>query len=264
MTKLGQIKMRMRSVLVLVGFVLLFSLNVRSQDEDIIKKLFQDAIEAMGGEAYLNVKDMTSEGQFFQFNSQGENSGLIKFVDYTKLPDKSRHESGNKKRDLDISVFNLEKNEGWIQEGQKDTREAKPEEMRSFRSVVKHSIDTIFHYRYKDPENKLFYMGPGEGKDVTLELVKIVDPENDETTVYFDRISKLPARIEYRDINNRGIRVRLVDEFSQWHVIQGVNTPMRVDGSLNGRRASQTFVLKISYNTNIPDSFFSKPLPPKK
>jgi hypothetical protein len=255
--------MKIKRLWMLLGFVVLFPWSIYSQDEDVIKTLFQDAITAMGGEAYSNVKDMTSEGQYFAFNSQGENSGLIKFVDYTKLPDKSRHESGNKRRDLDITVFNLEKNEGWILEGQKETRDAKPEEMRGFRSVVKHSIDAIFHFRYKDPDNKLFYLGPGEGKDVTLEVVKIVDPENDETTVYFDRISKLPARIEYRDINSRGIRLRLVDEFSQWHLIQGVNTPMRVDGSVNGRRSSQTFVLKITYNTNIPDSFFSKPMPLK-
>jgi hypothetical protein len=57
--------------------------------------------------------------------------------------------------------------------------------------------------------------------------------------------------------------MRVVDEFSQWHVIQGINTPLRIDGFLNGRRASQTFVLKITYNNNLQDSFFSKPVPPK-
>jgi hypothetical protein len=250
-------------MLVLLGLISVFASNVQAQDEAVIRGLFQDAIEAMGGEAYLNVKDMTSEGQFFQFNRDGDNSGLIKYVDYTRLPDKSRHEAGNKKRDQEISVFNLEKNEGWILEGQKGTREAKPEEMRSFRSVVKHNIDTIFHFRYKDSENRLFYLGPGEGKDVILEMVKIVDPENDETTVFFDRISKLPARIEYREVDSRGVRLRLVDEFSQWHMIQGVNTPLRIDGYVNGRRSQQTFVLKIVYNTNIPDILFSKPVPPK-
>jgi hypothetical protein len=237
--------------------------KARTQDDDIVRRLFQDAIQAMGGDAYLNVKDMVSEGQYFAFNNEGESSGLIRFSDYTKLPDKSRHESGNKKKDQEITVFNLEKNEGWILEGQKGARDANPEEMRRFGNLVKHSIDIIFHYRYKDPENKLFYLGPGEGNDLTLEMVKILDPENDETTVYFDRISKLPAKIEYREMNRRGIRLRLVDEFSQWHIFQGVNTPMRVDGYVNGRRATQSFVLKITYNNNLPDSFFSKPVPPK-
>lgn len=255
--------MYLRRLLLILGLCCALAPHVRSQDDETIKKLFQDAIQTMGGEAFLDAKDMYSEGQYFGFNNEGASSGLIRFVDYTKLPDKSRHESGNKKKELDITIFNLEKNEGWILEGQKETREATPEEMKGFRNVVKHSLDTIFRYRYKDPENRLFYLGPGDGPEFTLELVKIVDPENDETTVYFDRISKLPAKIEYRVLNRRGVRVRMVDEFSQWHVMQGINTPMRVDSYTNGRRATQNFLLKIAYNTNIPDSTFTKPVPPK-
>lgn len=261
---MGHIAMSIKRLLLIFAFVTAFTpIYVRSQDEEIIQKLFQDAIEAMGGDVFTNAKDMVSEGQYFGFDNEGRNSLPTNFKDYTKLPDKSRHESGNRKNVLEISVFNLEKNEGWIYDPVHGTREAKPEEMKDFNNVVKHSMDIIFRYRYKDSENKLFYLGPGEGHDVTLEMVKIVDPENDETTVYFDRISKLPAKIEYREINSHGVRMRVVDEFSQWHVIQGINTPLRIDGFLNGRRASQTFVLKIAYNNNLPDSFFSKPVPPK-
>ncbi len=255
--------MRIKSLILISWAVLLFAPQGRSQDEETIQKLFQDAIETMGGDTFLNVKDMTSEGQFFMFDNEGNSSGLIKFVDYTRLPDKSHREEGNRKSELEITVFNLEKNEGWIYDPAKGTREAKPEEMKDFKSAVKHSLDTIFRYRYKDPQNKLFYLGPGEGQEVTLELVKMVDPDNDETTIYFDRISKLPAKIEYREVNRRGIRVRYVDEYSQWHMVQGVNTPLRYDTYLNGRRYVQSFVLKITYNTNIPDSFFAKPIPPK-
>jgi hypothetical protein len=253
----------MKKWMLTLGLILAFASYGRSQDEEKIKELFQGAIEAMGGDDFLNVKDMVSEGQFFMFNREGENSSLIKFSDYTKLPDKSRHESGNRKGDLEITVFNLGKNEGWIVEGQKPVREAKPDEMTSFRNVVKHSLDIIFRDRFKDPTIKLFYLGTGEGLEVTNDIVKLVDPENDETLVYFDRISKLPAKIEYHEINRRGIRMHLVDEFSQWHVYQGVNTPLRIDSYVNGRRASQTFVLKITYNNDLPDSFFSKPVPEK-
>lgn len=234
-----------------------------AQDEEKIQRLFRDAIEAMGGETYMNVTDMVSEGRAFGFNYEGASSLPVKFKDYTKFPDKSRFEAGNRKKELDITVFNLANNEGWILEGQKEVREAKPEEMEGFRNTVKHSIDMIFRFRYKDPENKLFYMGPGEGKEGSLELVKLVDPENDEVVVYFDRISRLPAKIEYRVMNERGVRQRRVDEFSQWHKKQGVNTPLRIDGYVNGRRLSQHFVLTITYNNDLPDSFFTKPAPLK-
>jgi hypothetical protein len=232
----------------------------QGQDEEKIQELFTSAIQAMGGDAYLKVTDASSKGQRFFFNNQGENSGLIKFSDYTKLPDKSRYEEGNKKNDLDITVFDLKNNVGWRLEGQKEVREAKPEEMKDFRDSVKHSLEGIFRFRYRNPENKLFYLGPGEGHDVLLEMVKMIDPDNDDITIYFDRISKLPVKVEYRILSKMGIRQRLVDEFSQWHMFQGVNTPLRTDSYINGRRFLQHFITEITYNSNLPDSLFTKPV----
>ena len=253
----------MKKILLTFTIAIVFIQFSRGQDEGKIQKLFQDAIQAMGGETYLNVTDMVSEGQAFRFSHEGASSLPVKFADYTRFPDKSRFELGNRKKELDITVFNLGQNEGWILEGQKETREATPEEMDGFKNAMKHSIDMIFRFRYKDPANKLFYMGPGEGKDVTLDIVKLVDQENDDVLIYFDRISKLPAKIEYRDINDKGVRQHHIEEFTQWFMKQGVNTPLRVDGYLNGRRLSQQFLLKITYNNNLQDSFFSKPVPPK-
>lgn len=263
MHRLGSPGKHMKKMLVLCALVFVPVPFSCGQDEGKIQKLFQDAIQAMGGEAYLNVTDMVSEGQTFAFNFEGASSLPVKYSDYTKFPDKSRFELGNRKKERDVTVFNLGTNEGWILEGQKETRDATPEEMESFKKAVKHSIDMIFRFRYKDPANRLFYVGTGEGKDDRLEIVKLVDPENDEVLVYFDRITKLPAKIEYRDINNKGVRQRHVEEFSQWFMKQGVNTPLRVDGYLNGRRRSQNFILKIAYNSNLQDSFFSKPVPLK-
>jgi hypothetical protein len=224
-----------------------------------IQTLFEDAIAAMGGDAFIGVSDMVSDGQYFMFNNRGESSGLIKFTDYTKLPDKSRFELGNRKNELEITIFDLAKNEGWIIEGQQEARNATEDEMKSFAAAANHSIDNIFRFRWKDPENKLFFIGPGEGADVTRDVVRLINSENDEVIIYFDRISKLPARIEYQQINNRGIRVRNADEYSQWHKIQGVLTPMRIDSYTNGRRSSQQFILKLTYNNNLRDDFFTKP-----
>jgi len=232
--------------------------------EEKIRILFEDAISAMGGDAFINVSDMNSVGQYFMFNNRGDSSGLIKFTDYTKLPDKSRFEMGNKKNEMEITIFDLAKNEGWIIEGQREPRSASEDEMKSFLASANHSLDNIFRFRWKDPQNKLFYLGPGEGADITRDIVRLIDPENDEVIIYFDRVSKLPARIETQRINERGVRVRVADEYSQWHKIQGILTPMRIDSYTNGRRSSQQFLLKLSYNINLRDDFFSKPEPKTK
>src|SRR5215831_595626 len=113
---------RMR--VLLAALLLSIPETVPGQDDEKIQKLFRDAIEAMGGEKFLKVDDIVTEGNYFLFDRDGNSSGLIKYNDYTKLPDKSRNELGNKKKERDIVVFNLEKNEGWILEGQKETRAA--------------------------------------------------------------------------------------------------------------------------------------------
>ncbi len=252
-----------KPLIILAAVILGFLPYGSAQEQERIQKLFQDAIQAMGGPVYLAVKDMVSNGQMFFFDREGYSSNKIDFDDSTKLPDKSRFELGNKKKLRDVTVFNLETNEGWILEGQKDTRNATPEEMQDFRNAVKHSLETIFRYRYKDPANSLFYLGPGTGADIRLEVVRLLDPENDEVNIYFDRASRLPVKLMYRGLDKRGVQTRTVVEFSQWHSIQGVNTPLRIDTFVNGRKHSQMFILKIRYNNGLQDSFFSKPVPPK-
>jgi hypothetical protein len=90
-----------------------------------------------------------------------------------------------------------------------------------------------------------------------------LDPENDTVTIYFDRSSKLPAKLEYREMSRSGVQLRMVDEFSQWFLVQGVRLPLRTDRFVNGRKSSQAFVTRITLNNQLPDSFFSKPVPPK-
>ncbi len=235
---------------------------VRGQDEERITKLFKDAIQALGGEVYLKVVDIASEGNYFPIDRFGNTLGLARFNDYTRLPDKSRFELGSRRLERDVSVFDLQKNEGWILQGQKPTRDATPEELADFKKAVKHNIEAIFRFRYQDPNNKLFYLGPSEN-NVQQEMVRLIDPENDEVTIYFDRMSRLPAKLEYQSVDKRGVRLRVVQEFSQWHMIQGINTTMRIDTYENGRQVSQQFVEKIAYNGNLPDSTFAKPVPPK-
>jgi len=243
--------------------LVLASTPALGQDQEKIRGLFEAAIAAMGGDTYLRVTDIVTEGNYFLFNREGDSSGLIKYMDWTQLPDKSRNELGNKKKLKDVTVFDLAASRGWILEGQKETRDATPEEMKSFRKAVKHSIENIFRTRWKDPANKLFYHGPGEGSDVRYEQVQLIDPENDTVTVFFDRVKRLPARIEFKDVSPRGVQLREVEEYDQWHVIQGVNTPIRVARFSNGRKAAQLFVTQVIYNSTIPDSMFSKPVPPK-
>src|SRR5512140_623360 len=67
-------------------------------------------IVALGGDAYLNIQDMTQEGRTYGF-SHGESSGGAPFWRFYKWPDKERLEL-TKQRDW-IIIHNGDK--GWEQ-----------------------------------------------------------------------------------------------------------------------------------------------------
>ncbi len=48
-------------------------------------------------------------------------------------------------------------------------------------------------------------------------------------------------------------------EFSNWHTIDGVHTPLRIDRYVDGKIASQRFLEKISFNVTIPPDHFLEP-----
>jgi len=102
----------------LAGFLCAGSaLPANAQDETLMpeqsaakaKQLIQAAIQAQGGNAYLNVRDVTCTAQVSQFDHGGNLSGYDKEIEYLIPPDKERDEN-LPKRNI-ITVFNGDK--GW-------------------------------------------------------------------------------------------------------------------------------------------------------
>jgi hypothetical protein len=71
------------------------------------KQIIDQAIQALGGQAYLNITDMKSEGRAYSFHHGEPNSLGIVFWRFRKFPDKDRIEL-TKKRDV-IQIYNGDK-----------------------------------------------------------------------------------------------------------------------------------------------------------
>src|SRR6202790_2723812 len=56
------------------------------------KQVLQQVVTALGGQAYLNVRDTDCQGRVAQFGSNGAVSGYTQFHDMWLLPDKNRTE----------------------------------------------------------------------------------------------------------------------------------------------------------------------------
>src|SRR5438270_12445854 len=63
--------------------------------------LLDQAVAALGGDAFLNVKTEKLQGRVYSFR-RDRLTGLAVVVEYIKYPDKRRDEYGKKKEDIEI------------------------------------------------------------------------------------------------------------------------------------------------------------------
>ena len=83
------------------------SVPVDQENARKAKAVLDQAIQALGGSAYLNIQDISQEGRTYSFYHGRPNSLGIVFWRFYKFPDKDRIEL-TKKRDV-IYVYNGDK-----------------------------------------------------------------------------------------------------------------------------------------------------------
>ena len=222
------------------------------------RQVVDAAIEAMGGKAYLDIQNSHSTGENFIFDRDG-NKGFARYEDWTVYqPVKWRFQTG-KGKNADVDIYNLELNKGWSKEG-KYVEEIKPEKIEDFRKNASRDMDLILRHRLGEEGLKLFYYGPddvaGEGN---YEAVEFLDSTNQSVIMFFDLKTHLPVKLETQTSDKMGLRHKEETEFLNWHTIQNVNTPLRLDVRVDGEMSQQRFVETIEYNLALSDDLFLEP-----
>jgi hypothetical protein len=249
---------------VLTGLILVSNLALASDDpEKKAREVVKASIEAMGGDAYLNVESLASKGRYFWFRKGRK--AFSYYQDWSVLdPVKSRFQLGKEKKPEYVSVRNLELGKGWDQEGV-EVDEVPEEELDDFRLSVKQDFDYILRKRLNEEGMTLYYYGPDEiDGGGEYEAVEFLDATNISVIVFFDREEHLPAKLETSYTDKMGIKHTREQEFANWHEIQGIYMPLRFDTFVDDELSSQRFVEEITLNSTIPAEFFLKPTVTKK
>ncbi|HXK59803.1 MAG TPA: hypothetical protein PLP42_07885 [Acidobacteriota bacterium] len=246
-------------------FFLLFTAHASLRaDAAKAREVIDAAIEAMGGQAYRDVKNAHSSGQYFIFDREGR-KGHAQYRDWTVFdPVKWRFQLGEGKRQS-VQIYNLEVAQGWTLEGKDTVKEAKPEDIEEFRKSVKRDLDILLRKRVDEEGMNLYYYSPddvaGTGES---EAVEFLDSTNQSVIIFFDTKTHLPIKLETQITDKLGLRHKEEVEYITWHTIQNVRTPLRIDVLVDGKVSQQRFVEKIEYNVAIPEDFFLEPKVEKK
>jgi hypothetical protein len=141
--------------MVLAGVCLAEATSAAAQDDQFLmpeqsaakaRQILDRAVEALGGNAYLSVHDVTCIGRIGQFDHAGEVIGFGKFIDYAQPPLKERQEN-LPKRNI-ISVFNGDK--GWdLDRG--GVSDAPLSDRTDFQEDVLKDLDNILRRRSHEP-----------------------------------------------------------------------------------------------------------------
>jgi hypothetical protein len=251
--------------IVLAGASLAGTHTAAAQDQDTTvlmpeqssakaKDLLQQAIQALGGNAYLGVHDVTCTGRLSQFDHAGNLGGYMHFVDYAKPPDKDRNEN-LPKRNL-IEVYNGDK--GWVLD-RGGVSDAPLGNLATIQEDTKKDLDNILRSRIKEPDMIFRYAGTDVVDLKQVDWVELVDSDNRTIRIAFAQATHLPIRkvVTTRDPNTR-LRNEEVEYYTLYHPLGGVMTPFQITRERNGLKVYQVFFDTCDYNTSLSDSLFTK------
>jgi hypothetical protein len=229
------------------------SIPVDQENANKARALIDQAIQALGGDAYLSIQDISQEGRTYSLHhGESEGAGVV-FWRFYKYPDKERIEL-TKQRDV---VYIYRGDEGF-EVTYKGTKAQDPKTLSDYLRRRQFALDYVLREWLKQPGVALFYEGPTIAAQKDAQQVTIMNAQNQAVTLYFDSNTHLPVKksFSWRDPTDKQ---RNIDEeiYDNYRPVQGIMTPFSVSRYYNGDMAGERFLHTISYNQGLNDSMFN-------
>lgn len=209
-------------------------------------------VQAMGGQAWLDVKNQMRYGHIAAFFHNQPDPGTTEYWEFHQWPDKDRVEF-TKHRDVLQFVVGRQ---GW----EVTYRGKKPMEKEAFDDFLRrrdHSIETIIKVWLKDPNTILLYEGQHMASRHMAEQVTVISPQNEAVTILMDISSHLPLRrsFEWRDPVYKDKNLD-AEEYDNYHTVDGLPTPLSISRYKNDEMVRQYYISKVEFNQQLPSDFF--------
>ncbi len=224
-----------------------------SQDTNTRKarQILDQMVQALGGQAYMSVQDMSQEGRGYSFShGKPDSLGTVYWL-FWKFPDKQRVEV-TKQRDI-VTINNGD--EGYEVTYRGTALEDK-EQLQTFNRNRKHSLENVLRVWLTKPGVALFYDGTAVAEQKATDSITVMDGD-DSVTIFVDRYTHLPVKktFTWRDPMDR-LRNEESEIYDAFRPVQGIMTPHITIRARNGETTTQRFITNAKYNSGLPDSMF--------
>jgi len=226
------------------------------------RKLIDQMITALGGDAWLHRTNWEIQGRAATFYKGQPHDGAPQFEEYyraepfgERINIISRYGVFFDTDHKDISeIFTADNGYEITFKG---TQPLPAKDVEEYQRRHKHSLETVVKEWLKQPDVVITYEGTSMVSRHLSDQVTILTAANDAVTLQLDESTHLPLSLTfqwrdpvYKDLNTD------VEQFDDYHQIQGIMTPFTITKLHNGDMTGQRFVTKVTYNATLsPDMF---------
>ncbi len=238
------------------------------------KRVVNEALQAVGGKAFLAMEDRVESGRAYSFFRQ-ELEGLSVAKIYTRyvtaVPGQpSVRERQNFGKDESSGGVLFNQDGGW-EITFRGARLLEPKRMENWRDGTLRNIFYILRQRLNEPGMDFYSRGSDLYENLPVEIVDITDSNGLTVTVYFSASTKLPVRqvLKRRNTDYKDFDTEETIFAKYRDVGGGVMWPFTIRRSRNGEKLYEIYAESVQINKNLKDDLFTLPaklkiLPPAK
>jgi hypothetical protein len=218
--------------------------------------LLDQAIQALGGQAFLSFKTMSTSGRSFSITDE-ETTGFVTFDSQVEYPDKRRLAYGSGKKKPIVLINNGD--EAWEVDRMGLTHQL-PEQARRWKVTNTYSLENLLRLRIHEPRVLIQDAGTDFIENLATRVLDILLANQVAVKLYVNKANSLPVRVTYRAQNPQTQEwEEYSDVYGDYRSFQGIQTPMHITRFLNDERVSETFRNTAKYGEAFPTSLFQSP-----
>jgi hypothetical protein len=230
------------------------------------KKIIDAAIQALGGNNFLQMEDRIESGRAYSFyrdNISGRDIARI-YTRYITVPaGKTGQMLGQRERDAfgkneDSSVLFTE-NGAW-EINWRGSKELPKERVDRYRDSLLRNVLYILRVRLHEPGMIFESRGSDVIDNQPVDIVDITDADDRVITVQFHQSTHLPIRQIYTRFNDlTKERDQEVTLYSRYREVNGVQWPHAIHRERNGDKVYEIFSESVEINKDLTDELFTLP-----
>ncbi len=216
------------------------------------KAIVEQGIQALGGDAYLNIRDREQQGRGYGFHGGRASGGGSLFWSFSEFPDKERVELT---KERDVAELYIGKKAYEIT--YKGARPIEQKDVDDYMRRRRFSLDTVLRTWVNDPTVVMLFEGNAIAAQHAAERVTLISANNESVTLFFDTDSHLPVKktFEWRDPVDR--QKNLEEEvYENYRSVSGVMAPFNLTRYFNGDMSSQRFLNSVTINQGLDPTMF--------